>query len=1238
IGIFSILIILNLKEESYNVGVVNSPLGDASMEIRLQATTAHLWFEEILTGYEEETKIFEVYRLLDEALWYADAMLEGGENNEGIYYAVDDQVIREKIKATRDDLAKFRIAAEMRFEKWQSNVSEEEMLRLDSEFDILFSEFSEHADEAEELLHQYMNTGVENMNTQAQTGISVLVIAFVTALTIALVLGIVFSYRFSRPLLVMTGMSKRITEGDFSARNKIIRDDEFGLLGSTFNNMADSIENQIFVQKKSSEVGDLMVVSTSVKEFCEGLIKKLLEVTDTEYGVFYKLNTENSKYEHLASIGVDPELTEPFDAGALEGAFGKAIDLKQITHIKDIPEDTKFKFKTFMGQALPKEIITLPLTVNQKVMALISIANLKNFTDSSLELLEHNWINITSAFSNLLANEKTEILASELQEKNEELTVINEELQAQSDELKEQAVELKNQAEELKIQRLQVDEASRLKSEFLSNMSHELRTPLNSILALSQLMISRKQDRKNEKDNEYLEIIERNGKNLLNLINDILDLSKIESGRMDINISEIKIGEFTEVVLETIKPMLAEKDVQLNVDVDSSLSISSDFEKVHQIMLNLLSNAVKFTNEGEIEIKIQKEAENMMFAVNDTGIGISEENKRFIFEEFRQVDGSTTRAFGGTGLGLAISRKFARKLGGDLKVTSKIGEGSTFTLILPMEYDSNEKIEQELPADTVRVRKSAETGSEKTILIIDDEPETCSLISDFLEQSGYSTVIANSGNEGIELAKEIKPFAITLDILMPEMDGWETLRHLKSLSGTADIPVIVISVSEDRTTGAALGAAGYILKPVEKNTLLNEIQKISMIKSVQNIMVVDDDTPTRLYIQTILEEMDYAVTTASDGQEALEVMNLKKPDAIILDLLMPVMDGFTVIEKLRQDREKNQIPVIILTAKDISIKDKAKLEGAVRRIVTKGTMKKEDLLHDIKSTLDEIESQLCSVNDEIDPYILVVEDDDIAALQIRTALEENHYQVSVASGGDEAIKKVRERIPDAVILDLMMPEIDGFQVLDNIRSTEDTAEIPVLILTAKEITRKELDRLRRNNIKQLIQKGSLDREQLVERVKRLVGKTEDTIIENENVRPEDIEQKYVSEDLILVVEDNPDNMFTISAILEENGLNFIKAADGKEALKMVAENSPGLVLMDIQLPEMSGVEAAAKIRADENSRGLPVIAMTAKAMKGDKEKILASGFDDYISKPIDPGILLSVINKWFLRINDTKNK
>lgn len=796
------------------------------------------------------------------------------------------------------------------------------------------------------------------------------------SLLVVILVSFLLSGTIARPVVGISTIVRRFAAGDLNARCATKGVDEVAALGTLFNEMAATLVSQMTIQQITSEVADTMVTANDMEKFASGLLIKLIDMSGSHLGAFYLRSEDGQRLEPIASVGLSDDAARSFSAKGHEGELGQTLATGKVATLRDISPDTAFTFKTTGGTAVPREIMTIPLIAETRVMAVVSLATLSAYSNVHSEIIDRAQIGMNTKLSNLMANRKTQALADELLGTNTELTAQASKLVAQTTELKAQRDKLHAQTMELAARRVQVEEADKLKSKFLSNMSHELRTPLNSIMTLSQLMINRGVDKDPARAAEYLKVIDRNGRQLLSLINDILDLAKIESGSMDVSPTKFEAQRIIDRVLETVTPIAQKKNIQFETSIDQISLLFSDEDKVYQILLNLCSNAIKFSEKGSVNIAVNTTGGKVSFMVKDTGIGISADNLGTIFDQFRQVDGSFTRAQEGTGLGLAISKKLAFLLGGNITVESTLGVGSTFTLTLPI-----------------------------------------------------------------------------------------------SVSGV-DIPL--------ETSGA----------------------------------------------------LPAAPTAVSD----------------------------------RQERSTPDLPRI--------------------------------------------------------NQILVVEDNKIASEQIVTVLQENGFEVVVAKDGVEGLAHVKRSIPAGIILDLMMPRVDGFQVLDQIRSRPETARIPVLILTAKEITASERAHLIQNNIQQLIQKGTADRDQLVASVRQLVGAPR-----NQLKKP--VSKTALSGDgTILMVEDNADNRLTITAILEDDGYELLVAKNGEQGVQMAEEKMPDLILMDIQLPIMSGIDAIKILKKNPATRAIPIIAVTARAMKGDRENILSAGAEDYTSKPINPAELQEKVRKW----------
>ncbi len=1147
-----------------------------------------------------------------------------------------------------------------------------------------------------------------------------LILLFIISAILIILIAVWISKRISKPIIEMDIVTQKIKEGDYSEQVNVDSENELGFLADSINEMTSSIQSRSKTQKAVAVISGTMIGQSSMKEFGNGILKQFMDITGANMATFYILNEINSEYEHFTSIGANEKLLKSFSSINPEGEFGNAISKKKIVSLQNIPDDSPFHFNTTAGNLIPKEILTIPVLIDNTVVAIISLINIHPFDKECFDILNQSWASINTAYSNLLASERTRVLAESLSRTNQQLEAQSEELQEQSEELQGQTEELQHTSEELQEQNLeleaqknQVEEANRLKSEFLSNMSHELRTPLNSINALSQVLGMQAKDKLNEEENNYLEIIERNGKRLLSLINSILDLSKIESGKMDISPQSVSIKSLLTIIRESMQSLADKRDNSIELNITENLpTIETDESRMHQVLLNIISNSVKFTEKGSVSISAKQEKENVIVKVKDTGIGISAEMLPSIFDEFRQVDGSSSRQFEGTGLGLAIAHKLINVLGGNITVKSKLGVGSEFSISFPLKWHGETIIDY-----TTKLESKLFNTVKNTILVVDDDPKVIKNISEYLKKSGYDIISTTSGKEAITLAEKYQPYAITLDIIMPEMDGWEVLQKLKLNPKTSDIPVIVISVSNERDTGYALGASGYINKPVDKQVLISEIRKLN--EEPETVMIVDDNELELKHMAEIIEAENIETILAHDGEESIKLIAKKNPDILVLDLLMPGMDGFQVLEQIRKNPETQNLPVIVVTAKDITEDDKMQLSGKVSTLITKSSTTPQDLYKEINRILKKLnKSGNIRISDNENPRILIVEDNEDAIIQIKSILEKEEYTVDVANGGQEALDYIQHTVPDGIILDLMMPDIDGFEVLEKLRSTELTNNIPVIILTAKDLTHDDLSKLSNNNIQQLIHKGDVDVEGLLSKVEMMLGagrdeemikggndkmskgindkmkekkgegndkmskgvndkmeekgegndkmskgvndkmeeeregnakmrkglndKMEEEGEGNEEMR-KGINDKMKEKEKrkenekgkgkgkgmpnILVVEDNPDNMTTVKAILKGK-YTVLEAVDGKQGISMAKSQIPDMILLDMSLPNMTGDEVIKILKENKETKNIPIIAVTAQAMKGDKEKILGLGFDGYVAKPIEAGELIEMIEKF----------
>jgi PAS domain S-box-containing protein len=549
---------------------------------------------------------------------------------------------------------------------------------------------------------------------------------------------------------------------------------------------------------------------------------------------------------------------------------------------------------------------------------------------------------------------------TERKQAEEELKRFNEELQMQTEELETQAEELRAQQKELEDKNREVEMANLAKSEFLANMSHELRTPLNSIIGFSEVLEDKTFGELNTKQQKYVNNIHTSGRHLLQLINDILDLSKVEAGKMDMNYEEFSISDAMRDIGTTIKTQIDKKNLTFETMIDEHLSsIEADQKKFKQIMYNLLSNAVKFTPEGgKIDVKAELADEFARISVIDTGIGIKPDDQELVFAEFQQIDSKVSRAYEGTGLGLPLTRKFVEMHGGKIWVESELGKGSTFTFTIPLKParigtgGAKGKPSPEEPSLSKNIEEIKGSGEVPLILVVENDPKSSKLITIYLIQKGYRVATAFDGEEAVKKAGELKPMAITLDINLPKKSGWEVLSELKEMPETRDIPVIIVSILEDMKRGFHLGAIDYLTKPINKGDLLRTLARCGLAPETADkpikILVVDDEPKTVELVATVLEAEGYQVQKAYGGQEGIDLATTEDQDLIILDLMMPKVNGFTVVEELRKHPKAKNVPIIISTAKELTDEDLEQLKGKVDSIAQKGRFSKEDLLKDIK--------------------------------------------------------------------------------------------------------------------------------------------------------------------------------------------------------------------------------------------------------------------------------------------------
>ncbi|QWV99129.1 response regulator [Geomonas nitrogeniifigens] len=1033
----------------------------------------------------------------------------------------------------------------------------------------------------------------------------------------------------SAPLVKLSETANELGAGHYEARIESEGTLEQISLAASFNAMADTLQMKMAAQQGLARLSEHLVDAVSLDDFFKKLLPAFVDVTGARMATAFVQDGEGDGFAPVHAIGADCGRMRRYSRSQLEGELGILLTSRRITRFSPGPAGEGLRFVTPFGEIVPAELVTVPVDTDGELHAFVSLASEHPFPLWVHDTLEMVRVPLGSAFSRVVAAEDVRRLASELAIKNAELVQQSEELVQQSTELAQQSDELVRRNRVLDQQKQLLEEATRLKSEFLSNMSHELRTPLNSVLALSRVLAVQGAERLSEEERGYLGIIEKNGKHLLSLINDILDLAKIESGRLDLFLESVDPAKVAAEVVDSLAVLAREKGIALSlVAPDAFPPMRIDVKKLRQMLQNLVGNAVKFTAQGSVTVRLEARDRELFFEVKDTGIGIAPQYLESIFHEFRQADGSTSRSYEGTGLGLAIVKKSALLLGGDVGVTSELGQGSVFTLRLPLECSLGDGVKDASLAAVPAQEWRAPHPSGRSVLVVDDDPETVSLITTHLSQAGFGTLSALNGPDALRLARANRPFAITLDIMMPEMDGWEVMRELKEHPETADIPVMIISLSEDRATGVALGAVGVISKPVGREQLMEAFARLTGA-GCRLVLVVDDSDYDRFFLASLFKEQGLDVLLAESGPEALELAVTDHPDLITLDLLMPGMDGAAVLDRLRSNSCTADIPVVVITSKELSHGELQRLSSGVSAIISKNGLERRMVLDELVRSLERLGWRLPNREESHGARILIVEDSEAATVQLRFALESAGYHVDAVSGGRYALTYLKSHVPDGIVLDLMMPEVDGFQVLEAVRSSSLTANVPVMVMTAKTLSPGEYDRLRELQVHQLVQKGDVELQELLQRVYEMLGSVNLFRPGGEPAAAQPPKApKWEGDGSLLVVEDNPDNLVTLKAALGGK-YRIVEACDGAAGLDAARSAPPSLILLDMHLPVLDGFAVLKNLKEDPATAAIPVVALTASAMAGDREKVLAAGCAAYLSKPYHPEELQALVESFF---------
>jgi HAMP domain-containing protein/CheY-like chemotaxis protein/signal transduction histidine kinase len=947
-----------------------------------------------------------------------------------------------------------------------------------------------------------------------------------------------------------------VTKGDLTRSIQVDARGEVAELKDNINAMIRNLRGtteqnteQDWVKTNLAKFTRMMQGDRDLSTVGQKLLSELAPLVNAQFGVIYQMtgaDDGNARLRMLAGYAYHEEAQSPREIGVGQGLVGQCAFEKRRVLLNDVPANY-IRVGSGLGESLPRNVIVLPVLFEGEVKAVIELASLAQLNQTHLTFLTQLTESIGIVLNTIEATMRTEgllqqsqKLAAELQAQQKELQQTNEQLAQKAQQLAEQNAEVERKNKEIEQARHALEEkaaelvlTSKYKSEFLANMSHELRTPLNSILILGQQLGENTEKNLSAKQVEFAKTIHAAGADLLNLISDILDLSKIESGTVTVEPEDVSFALVRDTVERAFRHVAETKNLSFIIDFDPQLprSITTDLKRLHQVLKNLLSNAFKFTAQGKIELRISVarggwgqdhgQLKNspvvVAFAVTDTGIGIAPEKQKIIFEAFQQAEAGTSRRYGGTGLGLAISRELASLLGGEIRLVSAPGQGSTFTLYLPQLFVGSALVKEKGPggpgqraapvvlpspkADEVPDDRDTLQTGEPRVLVVEDDPHYARVLLGLVRDKGFKGLVTSRGSTALSLARQHQPTAITLDIFLPDMLGWTVLSHLKQDPATRHIPVQIITMAEERQHGLERGAFAYMLKPLTTEELRAAFDRVIQFTSqrVKSLLVVEDEEIERKSILELLGWDDIAITAVSSGAEALAALAERAFDCMVLDLRLPDISGFDLLEKIRQNSALRELPIVVFTGKDLSDDEEIRLRKIAKSVIIKGVQSPERLLDETALFLHRVTTQL-----------------------------------------PEPKQKMLQRL----------------------HQTDE-------VLAAKKV---------------------------------------------------------------LVVDDDVRNIFALTSLLERHNMHVVSADNGRNAIELLATD-PGIeiVLMDIMMPEMDGYETMRAIRADARHRLLPMIALTAKAMKGDREKCLEAGASDYIAKPVNTEQLLSLMRVWLHR-------
>jgi len=905
-------------------------------------------------------------------------------------------------------------------------------------------------------------------------------------------------------------------------------------------------------------------------ELGESILRFLVAYLEATAGALFI--RDGNAFRRIATFGVPADARIPESVGPGDGLVGEAIrDGKSFT-LNDVPDGYLY-YGTSLGRGRPRHLLVAPAAVDSEINAVVELGFARNVNQNALPLLERVGEQIAVAIRSARYRtrlqellEETQRQAEELQSQSTQLRTANDELEEQARSLQESQTKLEQQQTELEQANAQLEEqtrlleaqrddlartqtslrsesqkladASRYKSEFLANMSHELRTPLNSLLILARLLADNRAGNLSSEQVKYARTIESSGNDLLGLINDILDISKIEAGRVDLHPEAIPIAHLLQKLKDHFQSVATEKGLQLSTEIAAGTpsDLVTDSQRLEQVLKNFMSNALKFTEKGEVVLSAAKRPDDKVaFTVRDTGIGIPPEQHHVIFEAFRQADGTINRKFGGTGLGLSISRELTRLLGGEIVVDSAVGRGSAFTLVVPQSYDPKLVRSRDVaviasaphgafapPDPAAELPLSPRPGSarrtfvpddrdklsvdKRIVLVVEDDPTFARILLDLAHELDIQCLVADTADEGVLLARQYLPHAVLLDIELPDHSGLSVLDRLKHDVRTRHIPVHVVSVGDYTHVALSSGAAGFMLKPVKRERLIQALENLEtrLSQRMRQVLIVEDDADQLESIRLLLASHDVQTVGVSNAAACLEQLKARSFDCMVVDLTLPDVSGFDLLEQLSQDDSLAFPPVIVYTGRDLTAEQELKLRRLSKSIIIKGARSPERLLDEVTLFLHQVVADLP---------------------------ERQRAMLAQSLNRDAALEGRR----------------------------------------------------------------------------------------------------------VLVVEDDVRNVFAVTGILEPHGVQVQIARNGREALAALERAETGgaqsidLVLMDVMMPEMDGLTATREIRKRSQWRNLPIIVLTAKAMKDDQQQCLAAGANDYLAKPLDVDKLLSLVRVWMPR-------